>query len=290
MSSVDKGIDVRQSAAQMVEAYQIALKEAAQGLALLAQAEDRLHKAYGQYNQYTSFSMIDKNFSWYGSERVKNYFFALSKSIRRGCWKAILDGMQVNKVASRKRKDDLYKRLENDELPEITLPAIYDQLDAFMQNAQEMAKESYLEVYSILRPDTSHWLSGDYVTNAKSRDQGIGKKVILTHRVEVNYAGNGFRLGYYRRDDIIAIDRVFHLLDGQAFASDNSYNSPLADKIEGCSGTGETDYFSFTCYGNGNLHLTFKRMDLVKLLNQICIDGTTLSSGKFKRQPAQAAF
>jgi len=44
-------------------------------------------------------------------------------------------------------------------------------------------------------------------------------------------------------------------------------------------GKGETNYFVFQCYQNNNIHLTFKRLDLVKLLNQVA-GGGALKSGK----------
>ena len=279
MTSHDTGIIERQTAAQMVEAYKTALEEAAQGLALLAQAEDRLHKAFGT----TSFQMIDRNVCYWQYQKPDEYFKSIQKTIKRGVWKAILDHLQINKVASQKRKDELYQHLEKDELPEVTLAAIFDIVESFRQNAGEMAKESYIAAYKALRPWQNTYNKG-YKTNLKSNDLGIGSKVVLAGRVEHSAYGN-FRINHYRRDDLIEVDRVFHLLDGAPFQANGSYNSPLVDGIEtGENGTGQTEYFSWKCFGNGNLHLTFRRPDLVRQLNQICADGTSLRSGKYSKQ------
>jgi hypothetical protein len=44
--------------------------------------------------------------------------------------------------------------------------------------------------------------------------------------------------------------------------------SPLVAAIEAAEdGHGETAYFKFKCHKNRNLHLEFKRLDLVKQLN-----------------------
>ena len=280
MTSHDTGIIERQTAAQMVEAYKTALEEAAQGLALLAQAEDRLHKAFSS-NGYSSFQMIDRNACYWQYQKPDEYFKSIQKTIKRGVWKAILDHLQINKVASQKRKDELYQHLEKDELPEVTLAAIFDIVESFRQNAGEMAKESYLAAYKTLRP--GHYYQHGYKTNQKSNDLGIGIKVILAGKVEHNYNG-GFRVNHYRRDDLVEVDRVFHLLDGTPFQANGSYNSPLVDGIETCKdGEGQTDYFSWRCFGNGNLHLTFRRPDLVRQLNQICADGYSLRSGKYSK-------
>ena len=67
---------------------------------------------------------------------------------------------------------------------------------------------------------------------------------------------------------MVALDRAFHILDGAGIPG--GYQSPLVDAINtsGNKGVGETAYFSFRCYENGNLHLKFLRLDLVKELNR----------------------
>jgi hypothetical protein len=58
------------------------------------------------------------------------------------------------------------------------------------------------------------------------------------------------------------------LLDGKGVPG--GYASPLMDAIQTSrTGTGETDYFEFRCCVNRNLHITFKRLDLVKQLNAV---------------------
>lgn len=44
-------------------------------------------------------------------------------------------------------------------------------------------------------------------------------------------------------------------------------------------GKGETEYFRFKCYHNGNLHLEFKRPDLVQKINAI-VGGLTLKGAQ----------
>jgi hypothetical protein len=49
-----------------------------------------------------------------------------------------------------------------------------------------------------------------------------------------------------------------------------SHNGPLYDAITDSSdGTGETEYFKFKCFKNQNLHVEFKRLDLVARLNAV---------------------
>jgi hypothetical protein len=65
---------------------------------------------------------------------------------------------------------------------------------------------------------------------------------------------------------------VFTALDGKGMIAKGSWQSKLADAINTTPvsvGRGETDYFRFKCYRNRNLHLEFKRPDLVERLNQM---------------------
>ena len=77
-------------------------------------------------------------------------------------------------------------------------------------------------------------------------------------------------MNYFRQNHITALDNVFHALDGKSLA--NTHHGPLTDAIaavprgENC---GETEYFRFRCYGNGNLHLEFKLADLLARLNAV---------------------
>jgi len=75
----------------------------------------------------------------------------------------------------------------------------------------------------------------------------------------------------------MCIDKVFYALDGKGIPP--GYNTPLVDAINNTPtsvGHGETEYFKFKCYQNNNLHLNFKRMDLVKKLNRIAGNNTRI--------------
>lgn len=279
----------RKSAEEMAEAYKQALQELAEGYALLAKAEMRLHEAFGAYNQYSNFAAIDRNYHYWSAANPKDYYDSAVKQIRKASWKCILDRLQVSKVASQERREQIYKELEEGTLPELTVPAIFDMLQSFQQNMQEMFLESCKAVWEYLRP-SSYW-NGEYKTNSKSMDEGIGKKVILPHIVEHDYNG-GFRPIYTRIDKLIEIDRVFHLLDGAPFLQDGSYNSPLVDALKNCKNgkAFETKYFRAKCYSNGNLHLEFRRMDLVHELNSLCSGNTSLRSGAFRKAAQQTSF
>jgi len=93
------------------------------------------------------------------------------------------------------------------------------------------------------------------------------RRVILPSKVEQNWAGNGFHITYHCEQQLTAIDGVFHMLDGKGVMRENK--GPLVKAINATdqTGRGETEYFRFRCCKNRNLHLEFKRLDLVKQLN-----------------------
>ena len=93
----------------------------------------------------------------------------------------------------------------------------------------------------------------------------IGEKVIIT-RIFFNDYSN--ILSEHHRSMLIQVDKIFHIIDGKTLDSELSYNSPLVDIIT-TKDSGETEYFKFKVFKNGNLHLWFKRMDIVKQLNAV---------------------
>jgi hypothetical protein len=127
-----------------------------------------------------------------------------------------------------------------------------------LANTGAFIEEAVQEVFEYLRPHHSR-----YKTNTEFE---IGKRVIL-FALETKWGG-GFRVDHYREQHIRAIDNVFHALDGNGTIK--THRGPLIDAIEAAkNGTGETEYFRFRCFRNRNLHLEFKRLDLVAKLNAV---------------------
>ena len=143
--------------------------------------------------------------------------------------------------------------------PDIDEAQILAMLEGTLANTGAFIEEAVREVFEYLRPHRSH-----YKTNTEFE---IGKRVILSWAVETKWDG-GFHVNSYREQILRAVDNVFHALDGNGTIK--THRGPLIDAIEASrTGTGETDYFKFKCYRNHNLHLEFKRLDLVARLNAV---------------------
>jgi len=131
-----------------------------------------------------------------------------------------------------------------------------------------MIEESIRECYEFLRPRGSRL---GYKTNQKSEFE-LKEKLILSSSVTRCYSDH-YDVGTYREPHIRAIDNVFHALDGKGLPK--GYYGPLIEAIkktpirgEG-AGIGETEYFRFKCFKNQNLHLEFKRLDLLAKFNSV---------------------
>ena len=264
----------KQTATEMAEAYVQACQLVDEGYRTLAKAQNLLDATFSSHARFTSFDVIESHTTGFDlKERLDVTILNTVVRLRKGAWRRILDLLEIDKIVTVKRLEEIRKNIENGALPDIRVENIYDMVMSFAQNAPAFREELVKEVYEILRPHP-RW-SKEYKTN--SQDQ-VGKKVILTWMIENKYGG-GFRMRYGRsHDELMAIDKVFHLLDGQGIPE--GYEGPLIDALQTAGdGKGETNYFVFQCYQNNNIHLTFKRLDLVKLLNQVA-GGGALKSGK----------
>lgn len=198
------------------------------------------------------------------------------KKFKRDAWKILIEKLGIKKLMSQKESEKLNSQLYDDrsynhgekpaELPEINAETIISVMQGMVSSAPEYLTEKIKEVYQWLIP---HQWSGGYKTNQRDR---VGKKVIKPCMVSKCWSGKGFEAKYYNRAHLSALDLVFHTLSGAGIPP--GQNGPLVDTIATCpDGKGETDFFKFKCFGNGNIHIEFKREDLLKKFNAVAVDG-----------------
>ncbi len=196
----------------------------------------------------------------------------IRREIKKRVWIRLVQLLQIRRLLSVRRSEDLSKQLEKNEMPEITIQAIYETIETLRQNSPEFVREAVAEVFDLLRPGAKS-AGMSLKTNKKYGRFALGRKVVLVGYLEQVYGGR-MRCSHKKSDELRSIDRIFHVLDGREMT--DGYISPLMDAINTCDGAGQTEYFKFKCYQNGNLHLEFSRLDLVKQLNQIAGDRTAL--------------
>lgn len=234
----------------------------------------------------TAYGLLDAAKTNLSSVFLSDYFHVLSGNhygpmsddlakvldgIKRRAWMVIVDRLEIRRILSIKRREELDRQLSGEsrnsyekvaELPEITEANILSMFQDGMAKATDYANEAVYEVFDWLRPGT--WQRTEYKTNDKWK---LGRKVIKTWVVEPGYGRGLFRVRYGIEKNVTALDNVFHMLDGRGAL--NTHNGPLTDAImNSADGYGETDFFKFRCCKNGNIHLEFKRMDLVAKINK----------------------
>lgn len=278
----------RTTLTEMVAAWTVATDQIRQAFGLLVEAEKRLKSAFNPDSYLFDLSRTDRTY------RDFEHPEELIKELKRDAWKALVDKMGIRSAMSIKRAEELDAQLAGkprnynekvEPLPEISEANILAMMETTMKSIPQMIEEAVKEVFDWLRP--SGYSRKEYKTNQKSEWE-LKDKLILTYCIERGYSHQKpFRVNYHRQKNITALDNVFSMLDGKGIIK--THYGPLTDAINASeSGTGQTDYFQFWCYGNGNLHLKFRRMDLVQKLNQVA-GGMRLKDDPEARSQREAA-
>jgi len=253
----------------MVAAYNDALNEIGRAYDLLASAQQRLTVAFEARYGFD----VNPDKYLYGDDRVgADRTKKVTEQLHKTAVAAIVEKLKIRPMLSEKRLKQLDEQLEKgNDLPEISEQGIEGFVEGIAGNLGTYFAEAVDEVFEWLRPRQS-----EYKTNTEFE---VGERVVLCAMVERDYS-KPFRANSYRQQRLTALDNVFCYLDGKGKPENGTYHGPLCDAIEAvdASGYGQTDYFEFRCYRNGNLHLKFRRMDLVKQMNAMA-GGNRLRQG-----------
>jgi hypothetical protein len=203
-------------------------------------------------------------------------------------WAAIIAKLNIRRLMSSKRIEELDAALEigsrrhyssdqpRQQWPDLTTENIRGIAEGYAMSATEFLEEAVREEYDFWRPNRdSH--DGHYKRNSEWH---LPRRIIRGWIVEGSYRRETpFRCNYSNQAHVTALDSIMHMLDGQGPVKE--YKGELVSAIEmSADGKGETKYFKFRCYKNRNLHLEFKRLDLLELFNQIAARGDRLGRRK----------
>ena len=257
---------------QIVAAFEAAEADVRAAFAAIVAAEERLNMSLGLVGEMaTDRIRVD------ASGRYNDRFNMPDETIKkmaRGTWEHVVERLELRRFMSIKRWEELQKQLKEDDLPAITEANVTAFARGHLAQARGMLKEAVDEVFEWLRP-RGHTRTGQLKTNTEME---VGERVILGYTVERAYSGKGFKVHYHRSQHVTALENVFNALDGQGEIS-KAYQSALETAIAAIpDGTGETPLFEFRACKNGNLHLRFKRLDLLARFNQVA-GGTRLRPG-----------
>lgn len=188
------------------------------------------------------------------------------KKLRHDVWSRLIDQLGVRQFLSVRAAEELSRQIRDELMPEITEETVRDLGESFRSQIGELHAEAVREVFEFLRP--GHWTK--LKTNKRNEWQ-LTEKVILEGWLEDTRRWfTGYHLAHYRYSAATALENVLRALDGKGMVQ-KTYRSQLELAIDasGTEGVGETEYLTFKCFRNRNLHIRFKRPDLVRRLNQI---------------------
>lgn len=273
----------RNSITELCAAFEQSSEQIKTAFALILEAQNRLSHFF-QGNS-CSFAVLENHRHARSPDLEKPD--ETIRELSRSVWSSLVSRLELRKMMSLKRIAELDKQLETGEdLPPLTASNVLAMLETTLNSAGQMLEEKVLECYEMLRP--CGWSLRDYKTNQKSAQAGVGHKVIMAWTVRRSYSSNGgFEVQYGgSQDKLRALDQVFHLLDGKPQAN-GSWAGELCDAIRaqtvGGKNAFETQYFRGRCFANNNLHLEFKREDLVGKFNLIA-GGARLNNAKESSQ------
>lgn len=250
----------RNSVAAMVATYHDALAKIREACAAIHEQEQRIHAAFGE----GSHIRLETRHLRFDDPKKE------IADMDRWAWRAIVNVSGIRRILSVRATKEIDEQLDRQELPPITEANVEGFLRNHRESAGDHLAEAVREVHDSLRPTGDHY--------KRNSQYDIGRRVILEGWVMPGYGfGRPFRASSYRDPHFRALDNVFRLLDGKPGIT--THYGDLANAIAmSDSGMGETKYFGFRACKNGNLHLEFRRPDLVAKLNAIA-GGNRLYSG-----------
>lgn len=271
------------TASQLAVTYRIEIETICAALATIKESLDRLNDQF-KPDTYHRFELDVAPKRWSGrasSIEDPKTIPALIDQYHRDAWRVIVDKLNVRKLMSSKRSHQLDELLEKGKveiedgtfqtLPPLTEQNILAIIQSFVDNAESFLVEAVREEYDYWKPGRGH---REYKTNQQHAFK-LEKKLIKGYAFRTWSYGGTTSIGGMNQDTqkhLCALDNIMHLLDGKGQVK--GWCGPAVDAINTANQnrimSAETDYFKIKWFNNGNMHLEFKRLDLLDKFNEIC--------------------
>ncbi|MBS7671428.1 DUF4942 domain-containing protein [Croceicoccus gelatinilyticus] len=203
-------------------------------------------------------------------ERREQFIDGIRKTLDRAIWKHLVEATDIEKLMDAQAREEFRDQLEKDP-PEATAENCYTTLANLAGTADEIFMRGIANAFSKLD------------RRFRSHDGfKIGSRVVLNNALN-DY---GMWNHYGRKDDVLRdVERTFHVLDGEeqperaagiVGAIDAQRSSMTAKAF-----VAHSDYFEAKVFKNGNVHVWFKRKDLLEEVNRLLATyyGATLGEG-----------
>lgn len=197
--------------------------------------------------------------SWL-TEKVDNAIPAVTRNIDRSIWRDLMLKSGMMALMDAQARDQWHNNLEEGDLPAISEANILSTFEQLHLNKMEVFERGIINVFK--------GLSWDYKTNSPC---SFGKKIIINNLVTHNRWGFSLNWGW-RRDQLADLERMLFLLDDKPIPDNRGDISiRLMEHIRDnpAKNAYEDEYFSIRYFQKGTAHLTFKRLELIEMMNDI---------------------
>jgi len=258
--------------ANVARAYEIAREMVKEAYQKLEEADKILKNTFGDKTYITA---MPDNYH-YKQEGVLN-------NMNKQAWAQFIKWINIESIMSAKDAQELTNKIYNSgnsydiyngkkhDLPEFSYEELQNTIMSAIQNSNEIFKKAIAEVWDMCTPGKHTY--GQMLKTNKNNGAEIGKYVILENMVEGHYyhqkdlKHTHWRINHKQEKMLHQLDKVFHLLDGKQY---DPRGNTLVARITTTStdiNVVETKYFTCKLFFNENLHMVFKRPDLVAKIN-----------------------
>lgn len=197
--------------------------------------------------------------SWL-TEKADKVMPAVTRNIDSSIWRDLMLKSGMMALMDAQARDQWHKNLEEGDLPAISEANILSTFEQLHLNKTEVFERGIINVFK--------GLSWDYKTNSPC---SFGKKIIINNLVTHNRWGFSLNWGW-RRDQLADLERMLFLLDGKPIPDnrgDISIRFVEHIRDNPAKNAYEDEYFSIRYFQKGTAHLTFKRLELIEMMNDI---------------------
>jgi hypothetical protein len=263
------------TASALAETYRAEMEKIESHFLALGESCDRLRAAFVENGAHSYDFSIEARYRSNNEHLTPEGFRRIRDEFHRSAWRCLVAKLDIRKIMSSSAQQMLEAQLEGKtsvyhngqnvplgRLPEITAENILSVLEGMLGQAGDLLEEKIREEFEFWKPWRERHKTDD--VNA------LAPKIIKSGMIQYSGYRNYWDATYYeRRAHFQSLDSVFHLLDGKGIPPEHDGEFITAIRSAGKDGKGETAYFKFKCFHNGNIHIKFKRLDLLREFNRV---------------------